>query len=222
MSIQAVIFDRDNTLIRFDPAAIARLEARIAVAAPGLPPGAAPAHWQAWPGPWPATLEEEPAFWCAFWSSLAAQHGLPPAAAERLLEIGGFYHTCFTALPGAAACLRALRRRGLRLAVLTNFELPSVDRTLAHAGLDPALFDVLLSSTAVGARKPAPAAYLAAADALGVPPAVCAFIDDRPENVRGACAVGMRGILVGADSSLDGLEVAIDLTQIVPLFSPQR
>jgi putative hydrolase of the HAD superfamily len=196
MPIQAVIFDRDNTLLHFDTAAIAALEARIALVAPEIPPGAAVACWLSWNGGWPRTPADEPAFWAKFWSEFAALHRLPSAAAEDIRKIGAFYHTCFRAFPDALDCLRALRSRDLRLAVLTNFELPSIDLTLQHAGVDPSWFHALLSSAAIGCHKPDPQAYLAAAAALKLAPEQCAFVDDLPENVQAARALGMHAWLL--------------------------
>src|SRR5262245_581602 len=126
MHIQAVIFDRDNTLMRFDTAAAAAIEARIAAAAPTLPTGAVARHWTTWPGPWPRSIGEELKFWRVFWRGLAAQYQLPDDTVAALHEIGAFYHTCFTAFPDTFECLAALRSRGLLLAILTNFELPSI------------------------------------------------------------------------------------------------
>ena len=62
MSIRAVIFDRDNTLVRFDSRAGAAIEARIAAVAPAMPARAVTAHWLGWRGPWPRSPEQEPAF----------------------------------------------------------------------------------------------------------------------------------------------------------------
>ncbi|HWQ15921.1 MAG TPA: HAD-IA family hydrolase [Roseiflexaceae bacterium] len=215
--LQAVIFDRDHTLLYFDRAAVAGLEARVAEVAPELPHGAAVAHWAAWPGPWPRSPAEEPAFWRAFWRALAERHGAPWRAVG-LEAIGAFYHTCFLAYPDAQRCLLAVRERGLRTAVLTNFELPSIDRTLAHAGLDPAAFDALLSSAALGVRKPDQAAFRAAAAALGVPPTACLLVDDLPANVAGARAAGMRAVLLdraglhpGEPERIAGLDELRDL-----------
>ncbi len=191
MNIQAVIFDRDNTLMRFDTAAAAAIEARIAAVAPTLPPGAVGKHWMAWPGPWPNAIEQEPAFWLVFWGRLAAQYQLPADTVAALHEIGAFYHTCFTAFPDTLACLATLRARGVRLAILTNFELPSIHLTLQNAGLDPSWFAVLLSSATTGFPKPDPRAYLAAAAALDLPPSACAFVDDLLGNVEAAQALGM-------------------------------
>ena len=196
MNIQAVIFDRDNTLMRFDTAAAAAIEARIAAVAPTLPPGAVGRHWTAWPGPWPGAIDQEPAFWQVFWGQLALQYQLPADSIAALHEIGAFYHTCFTAFPDTLACLAALRSRGLRLAILTNFELPSIHLTLQNAGLDPNWFSVLLSSATTGFPKPDARAYLAAAAALDLPPTACAFVDDLVKNVEAAQALGMRGWLL--------------------------
>jgi putative hydrolase of the HAD superfamily len=191
MNIQAVIFDRDNTLMRFDTNAAAAIEARIATVAPTLPPGAVGRHWLAWPGPWPRAIDDEPAFWDVFWGQLATQYQLSADTIAALLEIGAFYHTCFTAFPDTLACLTTLRSRGVRLAILTNFELPSIHLTLQNAGLDPSWFSVLLSSASIGYPKPDERAYLAAAAALGLPLSACAFVDDRIENAEAAQALGM-------------------------------
>jgi len=62
------------------------------------------------------------------------------------------------------------------------------------------LFDVALSSCYLGLRKPDLAIYKRALDILGRPAERVLFIDDRPENVSGAEAAGMRGIQFhGAD-----------------------
>jgi putative hydrolase of the HAD superfamily len=193
-TISAVIFDRDNTLTRFDSAAIAARNMRYAAIAPALPAGAIMAQWQNWPGPWPCSAQEEPAFWALFWDTLAAHYQLPSSVARALEAAGSTYYSDFAAFPDALGCLRTLQARGLRLAVLTNFEMPSVDLALQHAGIDPAWFGVLLSSSMLGRSKPDPRTYLAAADALGLAPSACLFVDDILENVEGACAVGMRGV----------------------------
>lgn len=202
--IQAVIFDRDNTLVYFDEAQMDALEERMLALAPALPRGAAATLWESWHGVWPRAEDDEPEFWLEFWNSLAERHMLGAEAAAALQEIGGFYHTCFVLFPDALACLASLRAAGLQLAILTNFELPSVARTLTYAGVDPSWFAALLSSSALGVRKPEAEAFLAAAAALGLPPEVCAFVDDLPENVAAARLVGMRGILLDRSGGSDG------------------
>ena len=57
------------------------------------------------------------------------------------------------------------------------------------------IFDATVISGDVGMHKPEPDIYLLGAERIGVPAAACAFVDDLRENVAGAEAVGMLGIL---------------------------
>lgn len=57
------------------------------------------------------------------------------------------------------------------------------------------LFDATVISGDVGLHKPQPAIYLLACERLGVEPDRSVFVDDLRENVEGAEAVGMTGIL---------------------------
>ena len=56
-------------------------------------------------------------------------------------------------------------------------------------------FDEHVLSFRVQSMKPDAPIYLHAAKLAGVPPAECLFIDDLPENVLGAQAVGMQAVL---------------------------
>lgn len=56
-------------------------------------------------------------------------------------------------------------------------------------------FDALVLSHEVGHIKPSAPFYLACAEAAGAPPEECVFIDDLPENVAGAHAAGLRGLV---------------------------
>jgi putative hydrolase of the HAD superfamily len=141
-------------------------------------------------------VAEEADFWRVFWDAFAGRFELSAAQTLALHEISGFYHTCFVAFPDALPCIEAIHAHGLRLAVLTNYELPSIHVTLQSAGLDPRFFSALLSSSMIGVSKPDPRPYYAAADALGVAPQECVFVDDLVENVEAACAVGMQGVLL--------------------------
>jgi putative hydrolase of the HAD superfamily len=71
--------------------------------------------------------------------------------------------------------------------------------TLAH-------FDRLILSFEIGHIKPSAEFYHACAHAAGAAPAECLFIDDLPENVDGARAVGMPGVVFrDVPSLLDAL-----------------
>lgn len=58
-----------------------------------------------------------------------------------------------------------------------------------------AIFDATVISGDVGLHKPQPEIYELGAERLGVPADRCVFVDDLRENVDGAEAVGMAGVL---------------------------
>jgi putative hydrolase of the HAD superfamily len=105
--------------------------------------------------------------------------------------------------PDVMPTLRALRTRGLRLAVVSNFDgrLPGL---LAELGLSP-LFDAVVWSTAAGAAKPAAAIFRHAARALAVPiDAICHVGDDLEADVRGARAAGATAIALNRSGTIAG------------------
>lgn len=57
------------------------------------------------------------------------------------------------------------------------------------------LFDEAIISGEVGLHKPQPEIYLLACERLGIEPSGCVFVDDLRENIEGAEAVGMTGVL---------------------------
>jgi putative hydrolase of the HAD superfamily len=64
------------------------------------------------------------------------------------------------------------------------------------------MFEVALSSCYLGLRKPDVAIYNRAVDILGGPAERILFIDDRPENVAGAQAAGMKTVRFECAASL--------------------
>jgi putative hydrolase of the HAD superfamily len=86
------------------------------------------------------------------------------------------------------------------LGALNNEARETNEYRFEHFGLRK-LFKVALSSCYLGLRKPELPIYLHALDILGRPPERILFIDDRPENVAGAAATGIRAIrFEGADA----------------------
>ena len=71
-------------------------------------------------------------------------------------------------------------------------------------------FDVVIESSVVGVRKPDPAFYEMACEALGVEPSACVFLDDLGVNLKPARAMGMTTIkVVDPDDALAELEAAV-------------
>jgi putative hydrolase of the HAD superfamily len=107
--------------------------------------------------------------------------------------------------------LDALRERGLKLGLVSNaFDPgPLLHRDLERMGLTERL-DFAVFSSEVGLRKPHPAIFERALEALGVAPEDALFVGDRLfEDVRGAAELGMttvQAVWFRADEHPDGAE----------------
>jgi 2-haloalkanoic acid dehalogenase type II len=101
----------------------------------------------------------------------------------------------FRAYEDAAPALTALRDGGLRLVCVSNWDyaLPEV---LERVGLADRL-DGVVTSAAVGARKPEPAIFEAALELAGCEAAEALHVGDSPaEDIDGAAAAGIRSLLI--------------------------
>lgn len=100
--------------------------------------------------------------------------------------------------PDAAAVLEGLRRRGLRVGLLSNTMWPRFfhERFLERDGLSD-LIDARLYTSDLRFTKPHHSAFNAALEAIDVrDPAAAVFVGDRPfDDIHGAKAVGMRAVL---------------------------
>ena len=95
------------------------------------------------------------------------------------------------AMPGAAACLRAVAALGLPYRVASNSSHEEMVVKFRLAGLTAMVHGRVHSARDVGRGKPAPDLFLAAAAAEGVQPADCLVIEDSAPGVRAAMAAGM-------------------------------
>lgn len=87
--------------------------------------------------------------------------------------------------------IKDLRRAGLRTSILSNLPAPLGENLRATAGfLDH--FDQVTFSYELGMIKPEPEIYHYAVRGLDVAPEEALFLDDRPENIEGARAIGLQ------------------------------
>ncbi|HWC83508.1 MAG TPA: HAD-IA family hydrolase [Pseudonocardiaceae bacterium] len=91
--------------------------------------------------------------------------------------------------PPLVDALKLARAKGIVTALVSNSD--ALDAQVVRWA---DLFDAIVLSGQVGVAKPNPGIYLMAAEQLGLIPEQCVFVDDLPENVRGAVQVGMVGI----------------------------
>ena len=96
-----------------------------------------------------------------------------------------------TPVSGAVELLDWLDAQGIPYAVGSNGPLAKMDITLARCGLADRLQGRVLSAITLGAPKPAPDVYLAAAKLLGVSPQDAVVVEDSATGARAAQAAGM-------------------------------
>jgi putative hydrolase of the HAD superfamily len=95
----------------------------------------------------------------------------------------------FELLPGVVASLQRLRRCGLELAVVANFDLTLRDR-LDEAGLS-AFFSAVVTPGDAGVAKPDPRIFQLAVERLGVLPERTLHIGDGAGDEEGALRAGL-------------------------------
>jgi putative hydrolase of the HAD superfamily len=109
---------------------------------------------------------------------------------ELLLANGRLY-------PDALPFLRALRSRGVKIAIVSNCS-EGTRELLTGLGVD-AIADTLVLSCEVGAAKPAPEIYQRALKQLGAAAETAVFVDDQPGFCAGAAALGITAAQIVRD-----------------------
>lgn len=129
--------------------------------------------------------------------ALAAHHPTEEAVAaclETLREVYPRHWNVKTrAYPGIQELLEELRRRGLKLAILSN-KPDALTQKCAGAFFPEATFEAVIGQRADLPRKPNPAGAMEAAKRLGVPPSEFLYIGDTNTDMRTAQAAQMFGV----------------------------
>lgn len=110
------------------------------------------------------------------------------------------------------AAVEAARRAGIPTGLISNSWGTGI---YERAPME--IFDATVISGDVGLHKPQPEIYRLGAERIGVAVTDCVFIDDLRENIAGAEAVGMTGILHrGAATTIPELErlLGLDLSPL--------
>ncbi len=142
---------------------------------------------------WQARLAGELSYF-GYWDALAKAAGFE--------DWRQFFRVVTDAVPqgmfddDALALMRDARAAGRRVGVLTNDGYLINGPEWFQSRPEFQDLDAFVDATELGVRKPAAEAYLAAAKVLDVAPERIVFLDDTPECVEGARAVGMVGLHV--------------------------
>ncbi|AZI42063.1 HAD family hydrolase [Deinococcus psychrotolerans] len=125
-------------------------------------------------------------------AALVAEYQLSHDPAALLADFREHKPLAVKLMVGAHEVLAELRRRGLKIGVLTNGRTAMQHTVMERLGLLP-LVDDLIISGAAGIAKPDPRIYELALERLGVPAGKTLFVGDSPRNdIAGPQAAGMR------------------------------
>ena len=123
----------------------------------------------------------------------------------------------FAAFPNVTPALTALRARGIRLVVASNWDC-SLSDVLARLEL-MSLLDGVVTSAEVGARKPAAALFERALALAAVPRERALHVGDSVEaDIAGAREAGLEAVLIRRDRSPgpEGVRTITALTELMP------
>jgi epoxide hydrolase-like predicted phosphatase len=184
MPIRAVIFDVGGVILHErEHAKRSEWETRL-----GLPPGQLTR----------LVLDSEPAAHAAsgqvterqVWQAVGVQLGLDEA---HILELQRDFWSSEQLDITMMRFIQSLRPR-YKVGILSNAW--SEARSFHNAKFKMNTWvDVQVYSAEVGLLKPDPRIYRIVLDQLQLPAGACVFVDDRPENVQAAQALGMKGVL---------------------------
>ncbi|MEU6555402.1 HAD family hydrolase [Streptomyces sp. NPDC046915] len=213
MSIHAVVWDVDDTL--FDYTTADRIGMRDHLAAEGLLLGYASPEEAVLR--WREITDQQWARFSAGELSFEAQRqervrvflgqGLTDAEADAWFRrYVAHYEAAWALFPDVLPVLDALAASH-RHAVLSNSSIHVQERKLRTLGVRDR-FEAVLCAAELGVSKPEARAFLAACEALGLPPHEVAYVGDHPEiDGRGAAEAGLRSVWIdraGAWAGGDG------------------
>ncbi|WP_055693260.1 HAD family hydrolase [Streptomyces prasinopilosus] len=126
------------------------------------------------------------------------------------------YEAAWSLFPDVLPVLDALAASH-RHAVLSNSSLHVQDRKLRALGVHDR-FEAILCAAELGVSKPEPAAFLAACEALALPPDQVAYVGDHPEiDGRGAAEAGLLSVWIDRGGVYATAEPPVGPRRIVSL-----
>jgi REG-2-like HAD superfamily hydrolase len=144
-----------------------------------------------------SSMDEARAFWQEYNELILAELGVEHdrAALARQMTDRFWHPHSWRVFPEVHDVLRALRDRGLQLAIISNFTDALVALCETHE-LD-GYFDVLVASAVTGAQKPDAGIFREALRRTGADPATSIHVGDNyVADVLGARASGISGVLL--------------------------
>lgn len=144
--------------------------------------------------------------------ALASERLGDPRLADELMAA----FASLTPFPDAAATLATLKRRGLRLGILSN-GTPEMLRGLLRDHAFAGDLDPVLSVEAAGIFKPSARVYRLGTEALGLEPARIGFVSGNAWDAAGAAAFGYRAFWINRTGQPAEYDLARHATMLAGL-----
>lgn len=122
---------------------------------------------------------------------------VPPEFHAQLRQCVMGWDVCMEPIPGALEFCEYVKKKGLRIYVLSN--ACNAFHDYFPRFRDEKYFDGVMVSSDVHMIKPEIRIYEHFLKTYGLIPGECLFIDDRPENIEGAKKAGIPGFLFAGD-----------------------
>ena len=151
----------------------------------------------------------------AYWRRIAAVAGKEFTSAQIDSLIAADIAIWMRTNPVMMEWARALKSRGLKVAVLSNMPI-EISTHMRHHAIWFKDFDYVCFSAEVQLAKPETAIYQVCLKAVRSKPEECLFIDDRAENVEAARALGMQALKF---ESVEQLAADVRLSNFPPLMA---
>jgi putative hydrolase of the HAD superfamily len=126
-----------------------------------------------------------------FWKNMTIRLGVSMPKVNSLW--GDALAAVHVEMPGMLSIVNALRKAGLKTALLSNTEMPAVEIFKKQKNND--IFDVAVFSCIEGTKKPDSKIYEITLSRLKTPACQTLFVDDRQDFIDGAQNAGLRTIL---------------------------
>jgi putative hydrolase of the HAD superfamily len=148
----------------------------------------------------------------AYWDRKAQAAGLPDGI--TLFGLCSGLASIFA--PDAMALIAEARAAGVPVGILSNDLVRIAGPGWTQNQPELQGYDVFVDATVLGVRKPEPEGYLKCIADFGLPADEIVFLDDTPECVEGARAVGMIGVHVDPTNRAVALQQARQLVGLAP------
>ena len=147
----------------------------------------------------------------------------PDLVAPRLADTyRQAYETSRQPVAGALPLLTAIRRHGLRIAIVTNNIAAEQQTKLRYCGLTE-LVDALVTSEEIGVKKPDPGIFHAALESVNAEPAEAVMVGDAwATDIEGARAAGVRPVWLNRFGAVAADPTVAELKALEPIEAALR